>query len=54
MIVGSEKVKRKHLLPAGNIYEGVSKSFRPQSITKYTTINTCWETTQRVMEAKLT
>jgi hypothetical protein len=34
----------------------VSKSFRTESITKYTliTTNTCWEATQRVMVAKLT
>jgi hypothetical protein len=34
----------------------VSRSFRTESITKYTltTINTCWEATQRVMMAKLT
>jgi hypothetical protein len=39
-----------------NRYEGVSKSFRTESITKYTpiTINTRWEATQRVMAAKLT
>jgi hypothetical protein len=36
-------------------YEGVSKSFRTESITKWTTtINTRWEATQRVMTAKLT
>jgi hypothetical protein len=37
------------------LYEGVSKSFRTESITKYTltTINSHWEATQRVMEAKL-
>jgi hypothetical protein len=37
-------------------YEGVSKSFRTESITKYTLtkINTRWEATQRVMAAKLT
>jgi len=37
-------------------YEGVSKSFRTESITKYmlATINTRWEATQRVMTAKLT
>jgi hypothetical protein len=36
-------------------YEGVSKSFRTESITKWTTtINTHWEATQRVMAAKLT
>jgi hypothetical protein len=37
-------------------YESVSKSFRTESITKYTltTINTSWEATQRVMTAKLT
>jgi hypothetical protein len=35
------------------LYEGVSKSFRTESITKQTT-NTCWEATQRVMTAKLT
>jgi hypothetical protein len=35
---------------------GLSKSFRTELITKYTltTINTCWEATQRVMAAKLT
>jgi len=40
----------------GHEYEGVSKSFRTESITKYTfrTINTRWEATQRVMAAKLT
>jgi hypothetical protein len=38
------------------IYEGVSKCFRTESITKYTLtiINTCSEETQRVMTAKLT
>jgi hypothetical protein len=38
------------------ICDGVSKSFRTESITKYTltTINTRWEATQRVMVAKLT
>jgi hypothetical protein len=37
------------------IYDGVSKSFGTESITKYTftTINTHWEATQRVMAAKL-
>jgi hypothetical protein len=37
------------------IYESVSKSFRTDSITKYTlaTINTCWEATKRVMAANL-
>jgi hypothetical protein len=45
-----------HTNPAAiGIYEGVSKSFRTESITKYTltTINTRWEATQRVMAAKL-
>jgi hypothetical protein len=39
-----------------SIYEGVSKSFRTESIKKYTltTINTSREVTQRVMTAKLT
>jgi hypothetical protein len=39
-----------------SLYEVVSKSFRTESITKYTpaTINTRWEATQRVMAAKLT
>jgi hypothetical protein len=39
-----------------NTYEGVSKSFRTDSITKYTLIFgiTCWEATQMVMAAKLT
>jgi hypothetical protein len=38
------------------MYEGVSKSFRTESITKYTfvAINTPREATQRVMAAKLT
>jgi hypothetical protein len=37
-------------------YEGVSKTFRTEPITKYklTTINTRSEATQRVMIAKLT
>jgi hypothetical protein len=37
-------------------YEVVSKSFRSESITKYTltTINTRWEATQRVTAVKLT
>jgi hypothetical protein len=38
----------------GYRYEGVSKSCRTESITKWTTINTRWEATQRVMAAKLT
>jgi hypothetical protein len=40
----------------GGIEESVSKSFRTESITKYTltTINTRWEATQRVMAVKLT
>jgi hypothetical protein len=38
-----------------HLYEGVSKSFRIESITKYTliTINARWEATQRVMAAKV-
>jgi hypothetical protein len=38
------------------IHEVVSKTFRTESITKYTltTINTRWEATQRVMAANLT
>jgi hypothetical protein len=38
------------------VYERVSRSFRTESITKYTltTISTSWEAKQRVMEAKLT
>jgi len=38
------------------LYDGVTKSFRTESITIYTltTIYTRWETTQRVMAAKLT
>jgi len=37
-------------------YEGVSKSFRTESLKKYTltTTNTRWEATQRVMAARLT
>jgi hypothetical protein len=38
------------------MYEGVSKSFRTESITKYkpTTTNTRWEAAQRFMVAKVT
>jgi hypothetical protein len=38
------------------MYEGVSRSVRTESITKYTltTIKTRWEATQRVMVAKIT
>jgi hypothetical protein len=37
------------------LYEGVTKSFRTDSITKSTTTNTTsWEATQMVMAAKLT
>jgi len=38
-----------------NVYGGVSKNFRAESITKYTftTINTRWEATQRVLIANL-
>jgi hypothetical protein len=41
---------------SGKTCEGVSKSFRTESITKYTltTINTRWEATQSVMATKLT
>jgi hypothetical protein len=35
-------------------HEDVYKSCSTESITKYTTINTRWEATQRVMAAKLT
>jgi hypothetical protein len=46
----------QYLLAYKGIYEGVSKSFRTESITKYT--RTCviarWEATQRVMVAELT
>jgi hypothetical protein len=37
-------------------YEGVSKSFRTESLTKYMliTINTRWEATRMVMAANLT
>jgi hypothetical protein len=44
------------LLIFGEAYEGVSRSFRTESIRKYmlTIINTRWEATQRVMAAKLT
>jgi hypothetical protein len=48
-------LKYKMGLKVAGIYECVSKSFRTESITKYTltTINTLSEATQRVMEAKL-
>jgi len=36
------------------LYEGVSKSFRTEAITKWITINNSWEATQKVMTAKLT
>jgi hypothetical protein len=36
-----------------NVYEDVSKSYRTESITKQTTINTRWEATQMVLVAKL-
>jgi hypothetical protein len=44
------------VLKTRRMYEGVSKSFRTESITKYmlTTINTRQEATQMVMAAKLT
>jgi hypothetical protein len=46
----------KNTIPKHMIYEGVSKSFRTESITKYmlTAINTRWEATRGVMAAKLT
>jgi hypothetical protein len=52
--IPSADMKQKALIPA--TYEGVSKSFRIESIMKYmlTTINTRWEATQRVMAPKLT
>jgi hypothetical protein len=42
-------------IPPPPIYEGVSKRFRTESITKYTltTIHTRWEAAQSVMAAKL-
>jgi hypothetical protein len=45
----------QYRLHLNKVYEGVSKSFRTESITKYTltTINTRWEAMQRVMAAKL-
>jgi hypothetical protein len=48
----SKKVSNKTLIK----YEGISKSFRTESITKYTLTFgiTRWEATQRVMAAKLT
>jgi len=38
------------------MYEGVTKSFWTESLTKYAlaTMNTRWEATQRVLAAKLT
>jgi hypothetical protein len=46
----------RRLMTADFVYEGVSKSFRTESITKYTLtiINTRWEATQSVMVTKLT
>jgi len=47
---------RWSLLTSNVLYGGVSKSFRTESITKYTlaTINTRREATQRVMAAEFT
>jgi hypothetical protein len=44
------------LIPLCDTYEGVTESFRTESITKYTLTfgTTRWEATQRVMAAKLT
>jgi hypothetical protein len=36
------------------MYEGVSKSFRTESSTKWAKINTRWEATQKAMAVKLT
>jgi hypothetical protein len=46
----------KHAIRPETMYEGVTRSLRTESITKYTltTVNTTWEATQRVMAAKLT
>jgi len=46
----------QHIEYSSSTYEGVSISFWTESVTKYmpTTINTHWESTQRVMAAKLT
>jgi hypothetical protein len=43
-------------LAKNKLCEGVSKSFRTESITKYTLTFgiACWETTERVVAAKLT
>jgi len=43
-------------IKARTTHQGVSKSFRTESITKYTltTINTRWEAIQRFMAAKIT
>jgi hypothetical protein len=51
-----ENMEQDHTSSILLTYEGVSKSFRTESITKYTltTINTRLEATQRVMAAKLT
>jgi hypothetical protein len=46
--------RHKSVVDSRDIYKIVSKSFRTESITKWTTtINTRWKATQRVMAAKL-
>jgi len=49
-------VQSDSMLPYYRIYEGVTKSFRTESITKYrlTFGITRWEATKRVMAARLT
>jgi hypothetical protein len=53
----ARNVRNRHAVvtrnPLNMVYQGVSKSFRTESITKYT-IDSRWEATQSVMVAKLT
>jgi hypothetical protein len=54
--LNGKKVKSMPIFPERQRYEGVSKSFRTESITKYTLTFgiTRWEDTQTVMAAKFT
>jgi hypothetical protein len=51
------KITATETIQFQQVYQGATKSFRTESITKYTlttTTNTRWEATQRVMAAELT
>jgi hypothetical protein len=56
LVICKKVIIRTHKEGTVSVYEGITKNFRTESITKQTptTINTRSEATQRVMEAKLT